>query len=347
MLLQKLSDARGISGNEREVRAILAEAVADWVDEKRSDALGNLICLRKARRPLDGPGQPLKVMLAAHMDEIGFMVTGINKDGTIRFGKVGGIDDRILLSKQVLIGETGVPGVIGYRPIHLLSSTERQSAPDMSKAAIDIGASSKAAAEKLVKLGDAITFRTTFEAMEAGALRCVKGKALDDRAGCAVLVEALRHDYAVDLYAVFTAQEEVGLRGARVAAQAVGPDLAFVLEGTICDDLPKKEDLSHVTELGKGPAITFMDHSFIADRRLVDLLVRTAEAEGLPYQYKKATSGGTDAGTIHLAREGVPAVTIAVPCRNIHAPTSILSLNDLEHTTRLLVAALQRLEGSL
>ena len=124
--------------------------------------------------------------------------------------------------------------------------------------------------------------------MEAGALRSVKGKALDDRAGCAVLVEVLRHDYAFDLYAVFTAQEEVGLRGARVAAQAIGPDVAIALEGTICDDLPKKEDLSHVTELGKGPAITFMDRSFIADRRLVELLVRTAEAEGLPYQFKKA-----------------------------------------------------------
>jgi putative aminopeptidase FrvX len=346
MLLQQLSDARGISGFEREVRGIIGEAVGELVDEQRVDTLGNLICLRKARRPVEG--QPLKVMVAAHMDEIGLIVTGINRDGTVRFGKVGGIDDRILLSKQVLVGEAAVPGVIGYRPIHLISRKDREAAPDVSRAAIDIGATSKGAAERLVKLGDPITFRTTFGALENGELRCVKGKALDDRAGCAVLVDLLRHDYAVDLYAVFTAQEEVGLRGARVAAFAIAPDLAFVLEGTICDDLPKiDEDLSHVTEVGKGPAITFMDRSFIADRRLVDLLVDTAREEGIPYQFKKAAAGGTDAGAIHLSREGVPAVAVAVPCRNIHAPVSILSLNDLDNTSRLMVAALQRLEGSL
>ena len=237
--------------------------------------------------------------------------------------------------------------MIGYRPIHLISAKERQSAPDLSRAAIDIGVSSKAAAERLVRLGDQITFRTSFETMEPGALRCVKGKALDDRAGCAVLLELLNQDYAIDLYAVFTAQEEVGLRGARVAASAINPDLAFVLEGTICDDLPKTEDLSHITEVGKGPAITFMDRSFIADRRLVDLLVKTAQAESIPYQYKKAAAGGIDAGAIHLSREGIPAVTVAVPCRNIHAPVSILSLNDLDNTTKLMVAALQRLKGSL
>ncbi|MEN6479745.1 MAG: M20/M25/M40 family metallo-hydrolase [Anaerolineales bacterium] len=345
MLLQQLSDARGVSGHELEVRALIAEAVHGLVDEQHTDVLGNLICLRRARRPVQG--QALRVMVAAHMDEIGFLATGINKDGTVRFGKVGGIDDRILLSKQVVIGESAVPGVIGYRPIHLLSAKERRSAPDLSHAAIDIGATSKEAAEKLVKLGDQITFRTSFQPLEPGAQRCVKGKALDDRAGCATLVELLGHDYAIDLYAVFTTQEEVGLRGAKVAASAIAPDLAFVLEGTICDDLPKKEDLSHVTELGKGPAITFMDRSFIADRRLVDLLVKTAQAESIPYQFKKAAAGGTDAGAIQLSREGVPAVTVAVPCRNIHAPVSILSLNDLDNTVKLMVAALQRLEGSL
>jgi len=346
MLLQQLSDARGISGCEREVREIIEAAIDGLVDEQRVDTLGNLICLRRARRPVEG--RPLKVMVAAHMDEIGLIVTGVNKDGTVRFDKVGGIDDRILLSKQVLIGQAAVPGVIGYRPIHLIARKEREAAPDLSRAAIDIGATSQSAAERLVSLGDPITFRTTYEALEPGALRCVKGKALDDRAGCAVLVELLQHDYAIDLYAVFTAQEEVGLRGARVAAYGIEPDLAFVLEGTICDDLPKgDEDTSHVTEVGKGPAITFMDRSFIADRRLVDLLVETAREEGIRYQFKKAAAGGTDAGAIHLSREGVPAVTVAVPCRNIHAPVSILSLNDLENTHRLMAAALQRIQGSL
>ncbi len=345
MILQELSDLRGVSGCERDVRAYISDQVRELADERRTDALGNLICLRRARRPVDGT--PLKVMVAAHMDEIGFLVTGINRDGTVRFGKVGGIDDRILLSKQVLIGDQKIPGVIGYRPIHLISAKDRQAAPDVSRAAIDIGSSSKTSTEARVSLGDQITFRTSFQTMEPGGLRCVSGKALDDRAGCAVLIDVLREDYAVDLYAVFTAQEEVGMRGARVAADAIRPDLAFVLEGTVCDDLPKEEDLSHVTEVGKGPAITFMDRSVVADRRLVDLLVRTAQANGIPYQFKKGVFGGTDAGAIQLSREGVPAVALAVPCRNIHAPVSILSLNDLDNATRLMVATLHGLKGSL
>jgi endoglucanase len=175
----------------------------------------------------------------------------------------------------------------------------------------------------------------------------VKGKALDDRAGCAVLAELLAGDYGFDLTAVFTAQEEVGLRGARVAAYRVAPEVAFVLEGTVCDDLPKEADATPVTELGKGPAITVMDRSFMADPRLVRLLTATAEREGIPYQFKRAAAGGTDAGAIHLSREGVPSVTVAMPVRYIHAPVSLMSLNDFDDTVRLMRAALHTLEGGL
>ena len=296
MHLKELSEARGVSGNEGAVREIICNAVKDWIDEHRVDALGNLICLKKAR-PEVGEG-PHKVIIAAHMDEIGLIVTGINSDGTLLFGKVGGIDDRILLSKQVLVGEDAVPGVIGYRPIHLIPRAERERVPDMSKVAIDIGATDKSGAEKLVKPGDYVSFRTAFEVLDKEGLRTVKGKAFDDRAGCAVLIELLKEDYAFDLYATFTAQEEVGLRGARVAGHAINPDVAFTLEGTICDDLPKKQDKSPVTELGKGPSITLMDRSFVADRHLVKLLVDTAEKLGIPYQFKQAVSGGTDSGAI-------------------------------------------------
>ena len=347
MLLKELSEARGVSGDEGAVREVLLKAVEGLVDEHRVDALGNLICLRKARRSVAEGRWPRTVMVAAHTDEVGLMITGINNDGTLRFGKVGGIDDRVLLSKQVLIGKNAVPGVIGYPPIHLIARGDREKAPDITKTAIDIGVTSKAEAERLVSPGDYVTFRTGFEVLDEGGLRTVKGKAFDDRAGCAVLVELLREDYALDLYAVFTAQEEVGLRGARTAAYAVRPDVAFALEGTICDDLPKKNDVSPVTELGKGPAITFMDQSIIADRRLVQLLVRTAERLGIPYQFKRAVAGGTDAGAIHLAREGIPSVVVAVPSRYIHAPVSMLSLNDLDHTVQLMTAALHTLEGGL
>ncbi|HHX64284.1 MAG TPA: M42 family metallopeptidase [Chloroflexi bacterium] len=345
MLLKELSGARGVSGDEGAVRDLIRDAVAEHTDECRVDALGNLICLKKAR--IQGAGWPRKVMLAAHMDEVGFIVTRINNDGTLHVEQVGGMDDRILLSKQVLVGADAVPGVIGYRPIHLISREERQRVADMSKAAVDIGATNKSAAERLVKPGDYVSFRTDYEVLDDEGLRTVKGKAFDDRAGCAVLVELLKDDYAFDLYAVFTAQEEVGLRGARVAAYAIDPDVAIALEGTICDDLPQEKESTPVTELGKGPAISFMDRSIIADRRLVQLMVDTAEANDIPYQFKRAVAGGTDAGAIHLAREGIPAVTVAVPTRYIHAPVSILSLTDYDHTVRLVRAALHQLEKGL
>ncbi len=346
MLLRELSEARGVSGHEQAVRELILNAVKPWSDAHRVDALGNLICLRRARGQPQDKG-PRKVMLAAHMDEVGLMVTGINSDGTLRFGPVGGIDARVLLSKQVLVGDDAVPGVIGARPIHLLTPADRERVVELDKMAIDIGAPSKGAAEKKVKPGDYVSFRTRFEVLDAEGLRTVKGKAMDDRVGCYVLTELLKEDYPYDLYAVFTAQEEVGLRGAKVAAYAINPDIALVFEGTVCDDIPKDKDISPVTELGKGPALTFMDRSVIADPRLVRLLVRTAERLGIPYQFKRAIAGGTDAGAIHLTREGVPSAVIAVASRYIHAPVSMVSLNDVEHTIQLAREALHTLEGGL
>ena len=347
MLLQELSEARGASGNEGAVREVLLRAIAGRVDDHRVDALGNLVCLRKARRERAQSAWPRTVLVAAHMDEVGLIVTGVNTDGTLRFGKVGGIDDRVLVARTVLIGEKAVPGVIGTSPIHLVRGEERTKAVDASKLVIDIGATSKAGAEQQVKLGDYATFRVGFQQLDGEGLRSAKGKAFDDRAGCAVLTELLTEDYAVDLWAVFTAQEEVGLRGARVAAFRVKPDVAFALEGTICDDLPKDEDVSPVTQVGKGPAISFMDNSVIADRRLVRLLMRVAEENSIPYQFKRAVAGGTDSGALHLAHEGIPAVTVAVPTRYIHAPASLLSLNDLDHAGQLMKAALHALEKGL
>ena len=334
MLLEKLSEAFGVSGCEDEVRGLIIEAIKDHVDEYNVDALGNLIALKR------GTGESeLKVMLAAHMDEVGLMITHIEKDGSLRFRPVGGLDDRILLAKKVLIGEKRVPGVIGVKPIHLLKKEERQKVVKVEEMAIDIGATSREEAEKVVKIGDYAAFATEFA--ELGDT--VKGKAFDDRVGCAVLIELLKERYPFDLYAAFTVQEEVGLRGAKVAAYAIEPDVAFVLEGTICDDMPRKRDVSPTTELGKGPAITIMDRSFIADHRLVRLLVETAEELGIPYQFKQPVVGGTDAGAIHLSREGVPSATVSVPCRYIHSPASLLSLEDFENTVKLMKGALARL----
>jgi putative aminopeptidase FrvX len=336
LILQQLSEAFGVSGNEDAVRKIIADAVRDHVDELHSDTIGNLFAVKKAR----GAKRAFKVMIAAHMDEVGLMIVGYDGSGGLRFQPVGGIDDRILPGKVLLVGPDKIPGVIGVKPVHLLKGDEWKQAAKMDSMVIDIGASSKEEAEKLVKLGQWVAFATRYR--KAG--RMATGKAFDDRAGCAVLVELLRGArFPFDLYGVFTVQEEVGLRGARVAASAVEPDCAFVLEGTVCDDLPKDKDTSPTTELGKGPAISLMDRSAFADRRLVDHLVATADKLCIPYQFKQPGVGGTDAGAITRSKTGVPTVPVAVPCRYIHSPVSRLSLDDFDNTVRLMRESLKRL----
>ncbi len=335
MLLKELSEAVGVSGNEDDVRAIVLKAVRAHVDEVRVDALGNILALKRGNGT-----NPLRVMVAAHMDEIGLMVVDHDSDGFLRVRPVGGVDTRLLPGLFLQVGNERIPGVIGLKPVHLLEGEERERAPRIESLAVDIGAKSRDEAEKLAPLGTLACFATRFR--ELGPT--VSGKAFDDRAGCAVLIELLQGErFPFDLYGVFTVQEEVGLRGARVAAYAIAPDCGFALEGTIADDLPKDKEGSPTTELGKGPAITVMDRSFIADRRLVQHLIGTAEAVGIPYQFKQPGIGGTDAGAIHAVRAGVPSATVAVPCRYIHSPVSLLHLDDLRDTVRLMREALTRL----
>ena len=339
MILRELSDAIGVSGNEDDVRGLIVDAVRDHVDQLEIDAMGNVLALKRGSEE-----DPLRVMLAAHMDEIGLMVIGHDDDGLLKVRSVGGIDGRLLPGTLFAVGPDRLPGVIGVKPIHLLESGEAEKAPKIEDLVVDIGAKDKDEAQKLAPLGTYATFATRFRELE----EVVSGKAFDDRAGCAVLVELLRGEpFAFDLHAAFTVQEEVGLRGARVAAFAIDPDCAFALEGTIADEIPKEKDVSPTTEMGKGPAITVMDRSFIADRRLVRLLVDTAEEQGIPYQIKQPGMGGTDAGAIHLAREGVPSATVAVPSRYIHSPVALMSLDDFDNTVRLMRESLSRLTRDL
>ncbi len=342
MLLEELSNAFGPSGCEGEVRRLLARALCDKVDDLQTDALGNLIAFKKGT----GPEPRMKVMVDAHTDEVGLMITRIEKNGLLGFRAVGGVDARLLMAKGVVVGEKRLPGVITAPPVHLTKEEQRKQVLKIEQLTIDIGASSENEAKGVVKVGDYAAFDTRFEVLDEGGLRTVKGKAFDDRIGCAVAAALADSEYEVDLYLSFSAQEEVGLRGARVAAYRIEPDLGFALEGTICDDMPKKEDVSPTTELGKGPAISIMDRSFVADRRLVQLLVDLAEANGIPYQFKQPGTGGTDAGAIHLSRAGVPSVAVSVPSRYIHSPVSMASLNDFDHTVALMNAALMALPGA-
>lgn len=348
MILKELSEAFGPAGCESAVRELIFEAIQGHVDNCQVDALGNLIALKRGSQPVASSHEPLKVMVSAHMDEVGIMVTHADKEGLLHFDIVGGLGAGVLLAQPVVLGEDRLPGVIGLKPIHLQEGSEGKKLPKVPELSIDIGATGQEEAEKAAPKGTYGTFATSFTEL-GGELRTVKGKAFDDRAGCAVLVELLVGaglspcPYPFDLWAAFTVQEELGLRGARVAAFRVEPDVAFSLEGTVCDDLPKEKDESPTTELGKGPAITIRDRSVVCDPRLIEHLVEVAEAEGIPYQFKRPGVGGTDAGAIHLIKEGVPSAVVSVPSRYIHSPVNVLSLTDLENTVRLMRAALQRL----
>lgn len=341
-LLERLSNEFGPSGRERAVRALIRTEVEGLVDRLEVDALGNLITFKAGTGPEPQP----KVMLSAHMDEIGFMVTKIEKSGLLKFQRVGGVDPRTLLAKRVVIGDARLPGVIGAPPPHLQSTEQARRVPDFDDLAIDIGAENDKGANGKAKIGDYAVFATKFTVLsDDPAWPVVRGKAFDDRAGCTALIALLHDRYPVDIAAVFTVQEEVGLRGAKVAAYHVAPDAAVALEGTICSDMPQgdDDDQTPVTRLGAGPALTLMDRSVVAYPGLVRLLQETAAAERIAIQYKAPGLGGTDSGAIHLAREGVPSVVVAIPSRYIHSPASILNLNDLTDTVRLVGAALRRM----
>lgn len=333
MLLEKFSNASGVSGYENEIRQVIKDELSSHVDDIYTDTIGNLFAVKKGES--DAP----KVMVAAHMDEVGLFIDSIDGNGFIKFRKIGGIDDRVLLAQRVLIGEKKSPGVIGVKPIHLKKGDERNKVVNSDSMFIDVGATSKDDAGKSAKAADTAVFATKFS--QSGDI--MRGKAFDDRMGCTVLAELLKKSYPFTLYGAFTVQEELGLRGAKAAAHAIDPDFAFALEGTTAGDTPTKRDVSPSTNMGGGPAITIMDRSVVSDKRLVDLLVDTAKKENIPYQFKRTITGGTDAGAIHRVRAGVPSVVVSTPVRYIHAPVAMSRMSDYEHTVELMYKTLSRM----
>ncbi len=340
-MLKQLSEAAGVSGAEDEVRQLIYDTIKDHVTDLRVDTMGNLLAVKK------GTGKSsLKVMVAAHMDEVGFMVTGVDGEGLIKFASVGGIDPRILPALRVHVGKDRTPGVITWKPIHL--SYKEKDVKKADSFRIDIGADNKGAAEGKAKLGDRITFASQTIALTDNIVR---GKAFDDRAGCAELIELIKGDpFPFDLLVAFTVQEEIGLRGAKVATQALNPDVAIVLETTAAHEVPQNEDepdITTVTKLGHGPVITYMDKASIAHPGLRKAFVRVAGQLGIPHQFRSPQyAGGTDAGAIQTSMAGVATITISLPCRYLHSPYLILDLNDFQNAVKLVRATLMQLSPS-
>ena len=339
-LLKKLSNAPGISGFENEVRNLMTVELNEYVDEISVDNMGNLIAIKNG-----DPGNK-KVMLAAHMDEIGLMVRFIDKKGFIKFSKIGGINDQMLLNQTVYIqtAKGNVTGVIGSKPPHKMKAAERKKILEFEDMFIDIGASSKEEALKRVNIGDPIIIEQEFR--ELGN-NLVMGKALDNRVGCAILIEVLKQvESEATLYGVGTVQEEVGLKGAKTSAFGINPDMALALDVTISGDHPGIKEEDAPSQAGKGPAIILTDASgrgLITHPQVKELLISTAEEEGIPYQLEVSDGGTTDATSIHLTREGIPTGVISPASRYIHTPVSVVNLDDVENAVRLILAVLKRI----
>ena len=327
MLIKELSVIPGVSGDETRVRNYIREKVTALGLPSHTDSLGNLYVSKEGRRR----GAPPELMLTAHMDEVGLMVSSIEKSGHLRFYKVGGVYEEALISKPVKIGTADILGVIGAKAIHLQKKEERKKALTIENLYIDIGAKDKEDAEKVVKVGDYVSFYSEASRYED----IIRGKAFDNRAGCAALLEILKRDYPCSFTVVFTVQEEVGIRGARVAAYRVNPRLALVIETTIAADTPEIKEHELSTSLGGGPAFTVKDDSVIVHPHLLDRLVQVAGEQKRPYQFRRFGGSFTDAGAIATAGGGVAAAVISTPCRYIHSPFSMLNLKDWHHLVEI------------
>lgn len=322
--LKELTELRGPSGFEDAVREFVIKEVKDKVDELFVDRMGNVIALKK------GKGGGKRILIDAHMDEVGFIVTNVNEDGTLSFAPVGGVDPRVVMGKRVVVGKNTV-GVIGYRAIHV-QKDGYLNVPKYHELRIDIGVKSKAEAEKAVEIGDQVTFDVAYE--EIGEY--VIAKALDDRCGCSVLMDLIDDfpETPHDVYFAFTVQEETGLRGPAVIAERLKADLAIAVETTTSGDDPELDKSLWSTHLGDGPAITFVHSGYVVSKEIFDALVATAQRNGVPFQYKMRTVGSTNAR--RYAMTGIPAGVVSVPARYIHSPLSIINRRDYANTVKLL-----------
>lgn len=340
-LLRTLTEPIGVPGAEDEVRQVIEELVRPYVDEVYSDPMGNLIARRH------GADADLRLMLDAHMDEVGFMVAYIEDNGFLRLSPLGGWDERILPSHLVtVVSDHGVPirGIIGTPPPHILSDDERKQPFRLDDLYVDIGAGSAEQVAALgIRIGSPAAISYPLQQLQGSR---IAARALDDRAGCAVLIQTLERlageELPVTVVANFAVAEEVGLRGAQVAAYHIEPHVALAVETTVAADVPGVAPWRQPTRMGAGPAITVADRTLIADRQVMQTLVDAAIAENIPYQFKLPSFGGTDAGAIQRTRGGVRAGVVSIPARYIHSPFNVIDLNDFQHTVDLVVAFVRR-----
>lgn len=327
MDLKQLTQIHAVSGDERLLRLAIIEAAKARCQDVKVDRSGNVVCHKPGRRQ-DLPG----VLIAAHMDEVGFIVVGHTDDGLLRFSPVGGIDPRVVVSKWVQVGPELLPGVIGAMAIHLQTAADRQRVLDFNNLYIDIGAKDQKEAEKLAPLGTYAAFDTPYEDFGDGL---VCAKALDDRIGCYNLLRLLEEEHEQSLTACFVTQEEVGLRGSRGSAYTQNAPLALVLEGTTANDLGDVPERFQVCRVKGGVAISFMDGASIGDRELFRQMLALAEEADIPHQVKQGVSGGNDAGSYQRAREGARTMVLSVPCRYIHSGASVAAYADIDAQYRL------------
>ena len=342
-LLRELTEAPGISGYEQEVREVIRRHLQE-ITTIEQDRLGSIVCRK------DGKAKEPRIMLAGHMDEIGFIVKLVTDEGFIKFSPLGGWWGHVMLAQRVVIKtrKGDVIGLIGSKPPHILSDEERKKLQEPKDMYIDVGAISSAEVKELgIRPGDPIIPVSPFTVLGTG--KAYLAKAFDDRAGCALFIEVIRNlcreKHPNTVYGVGTVQEEVGLRGARTSSWVVEPDVGLTMEVGVAGDVPdvKKDDAQG--KLGKGPVIVIRDGSMVPNLRLRDLFVNTAEKAKIPYQFDMLERGGTDSGAIHLHRRGVPNLVIAVPTRHIHSHTGILYREDFDHAVRLVTTVIKKLDA--
>ncbi len=331
-MLKLLTETDGVSGNEEAVRDIIFAEVSPFCSETKIDSMGNLICFKKGRKG----GKT--VLLSAHMDEVGFIITKITDEGFLKFETVGGIEPKILLSQMVRKGD--LKGIISLKAVHLLTKEERDKVFSESELFIDIGAKSKEEAEKVVSVGDYFAFDSEY--ISQGDM--IKAKALDDRVGCAALIDALKKEWDANLICTFVVQEEVGLRGAKAAVYGLKPDFAIVVEGTTCNHMPGIPEEKRVTRFGGGVAVSIMDMGSVANRELVSKITAIAEENKINWQYKASVKGGNDAGAISISEGGIKTASLSVPCKYIHSSVSAMNKNDYQSCKELIEKIIENAE---